>query len=101
MSDADLIIIGAGPAGMVAATTAAQGGARVLLLDEQAQAGGQIYRNVGLNGASRPWLGKDYRAGQPLVQALEHPNIRAEFSATVWRVETGGALSGRAMGSAT
>ena len=89
MGDADLIIIGAGPAGMAAATTAAQGGARVLLLDEQAQAGGQIYRNVGLNGGSRSWLGKDYLAGPPLVQALEHPNIRAEFRATVWRVEGG------------
>ncbi|MFZ1482483.1 MAG: FAD/NAD(P)-binding oxidoreductase, partial [Paracoccaceae bacterium] len=89
MSEADLIIIGAGPAGMAAATTAARGGARVLLLDEQPQAGGQIYRNVGLNGGSRPWLGKDYLAGQPLVQALDHPNIRTEFSATVWRVERG------------
>ncbi len=89
MSEADLIIIGAGPAGMAAATTAARGGARVLLLDEQPQAGGQIYRNVGLNGGSRPWLGKDYLAGQPLVQALDHPNIRVEFSATVWRVERG------------
>ena len=34
MSEADLIVVGAGPAGLAAATTAAQGGLRVLLLDE-------------------------------------------------------------------
>jgi NADPH-dependent 2,4-dienoyl-CoA reductase/sulfur reductase-like enzyme len=89
MSDADLIIIGAGPAGMAAASIAVQGGMRVLVLDEQPRAGGQIYRNVG-NGAPRGWLGKDYAAGAGLVADLGHPNIRAEFGATVWRVEVGG-----------
>jgi NADPH-dependent 2,4-dienoyl-CoA reductase/sulfur reductase-like enzyme len=88
MSDTDLIIIGAGPAGMAAATTAAQGGLRVLVLDEQPRAGGQIYRNVG-NGALRAWLGMDYAAGAGLVADLDHPNIRAEFDATVWRIEVG------------
>lgn len=88
MNDADLIIVGAGPAGMAAATTAADGGARVLLLDEQARAGGQIYRNVGLNGNTRPHLGRDYAAGKLLAQALDHSNITTEFGATVWRIET-------------
>ena len=88
MFDADLIIIGAGPAGMAAAVTAAQGGLRVLMLDEQSRAGGQIYRNVG-NGKARAWLGKDYAAGKVLVTVLDHPNIRIEFGAMVWRVETG------------
>lgn len=87
MHDADLIIVGAGPAGMAAAATAASGGLQVLLLEEQPRAGGQIFRNVGLNGDHRPYLGKDYAAGKPLVQALDGPNITAEFGATVWRVE--------------
>ncbi|WP_323035304.1 NAD(P)/FAD-dependent oxidoreductase [Pararhodobacter sp.] len=89
MSDADLIIIGAGPAGMAAAAAAAQGGARVLLLEEQPRAGGQIFRNVGVNGGARRYLGTDYAAGAALVRALEHPSITAEFSATVWRIEAG------------
>ena len=88
MSDTDLIIIGAGPAGMAAAATAARGGLRVLVLDEQPRAGGQIYRNVG-NGAPRAWLGKDYAAGAGLVADLAHPNLRTEFGATVWRIEAG------------
>ena len=84
----DLIIIGCGPAGMAAARTAAEAGLRVLILDEARRAGGQIYRNVSVDAA--PWLGPDYRAGAALVSALEHPNIRSEFAATVWRIEAGG-----------
>ena len=89
MRDADLIIVGAGPAGMAAAATAARGGARVLLLDEQPRAGGQIFRNVGMNGDTRPYLGRDYGAGKPLVEALDDANIAADFGATVWRIEAG------------
>ncbi|UWQ85994.1 FAD/NAD(P)-dependent oxidoreductase [Leisingera caerulea] len=89
MRDADLIIIGAGPAGMAAAATASKGGARVLLLDEQPQAGGQIYRNVGVNNDTRSYLGAEYAAGRPLVDALDTAGITAEFGATVWHVEAG------------
>jgi len=74
---------------MAAAATAAGGGAQVLLLDEQPRAGGQIYRNVGVDGESRPYLGADYAAGRPLVDALDTPGITAKFGATVWRVEAG------------
>ena len=82
----DLIIIGAGPAGMAAAATAAAGGLRVLLLDDQPRAGGQIYRNVTANAPT--WLGKDYAAGLTLIAGLDHPDITTEFGATVWRIES-------------
>ena len=88
MPRADLIIVGAGPAGMSAATTAAQAGLRVLMLDEAPRAGGQIYRNVSVDAA--PWLGRDYAAGAALVAGLTHPNIQTEFGATVWRIEADG-----------
>lgn len=87
MSLYDLIVVGAGPAGMCAAATAADGGLRVLVLDEQPCAGGQIYRNVGENRARRGWLGQDYAAGARFVDALDHPNITTQFGATVWRLE--------------
>ena len=89
MIDADLIIIGAGPAGMTAAVTAANHGAKVLLLDEQPQAGGQIYRNVKKQYEEKRYLGEDYFAGGKLVDALDHNNIRIEYSASVWRIDEG------------
>ncbi|MCP1169903.1 FAD-dependent oxidoreductase [Limimaricola litoreus] len=89
MTEADLIIIGAGPAGMSAAATAARGGARVLILDEQPRPGGQIYRDVGVAAKHRPWLGPDYAAGAALLEALDHDGIRIETGVTVWRVEVG------------
>lgn len=89
MHELDLIIIGAGPAGMTAAATAAKHGARVLLLDEQRRSGGQIYRDVGETDTARPYLGKDYAAGRALVAALNAPGIDIEVDATVWRVDAG------------
>ena len=38
----DLLVIGAGPAGLMAALTAARAGARVILADEDARAGGRL-----------------------------------------------------------
>lgn len=87
MSDPDLMIVGAGPAGMAAAATAAQGGARVLVLDEQPRPGGQIYRD--LNATPAAYLGQDYAAGAALINGLNTPGITTGFGASVWRIEPG------------
>ncbi|CAM3148270.1 NADPH-dependent 2,4-dienoyl-CoA reductase, sulfur reductase [Paracoccus aminovorans] len=86
MMRADLVVIGAGPAGMAAARIAAEGGLQVMLLDEQDRAGGQIYRNVAA-AAGRDWLGADYARGADLVRSLDHPGIEHESRATVWRID--------------
>jgi sarcosine oxidase subunit alpha len=39
---ADVLVVGAGPAGLIAALTAARAGARVVLVDEQSEAGGSL-----------------------------------------------------------
>ena len=41
---ADVLVVGAGPAGMAAATAAARHGAKVIVLDDNPTAGGQIWR---------------------------------------------------------
>ncbi len=90
--DWDAIVIGAGPAGMAAASTLAEGGARTLLLDEQAEPGGQIYRAVERNrdkARLSEILGPDYLRGAALVDRLRASGASLRFSTSVWRVEEG------------
>jgi len=69
MTHVDLLIIGAGPAGMSCAIQAREAGLDVLLLDENQQPGGQIYRSVAQSPLADPdLLGKDYTAGAVLVK---------------------------------
>lgn len=83
----DIAVIGAGPAGMAAATTAAEGGARVLLLDEQPHAGGQIYRAVGRQTLSdRNILGPEYYYGEALLSALQASGAECMTDTMVWEV---------------
>ena len=83
----DVAVIGAGPAGLAAAATAARGGVSVLLLDENAAPGGQVYRAV----ASSPFgtgsiLGADYWAGGRLVEEMRASGAIYVPRATVWLV---------------
>lgn len=87
MTEADLLILGAGPAGLAAARTAADRGLCVCLLDEQPRAGGQIYRDVARVDARRAAiLGADYGRGAALVQALDHPRITHLPGAVAWHL---------------
>ncbi len=86
----DIVVVGAGPAGMAAATVAAEHGAGVLLLDEQSTAGGQIYRAVSrqtLNDENI--LSRDYYQGRELVSALQASGAEHAAGATVWQLSTG------------
>ncbi|MFD3976667.1 NAD(P)/FAD-dependent oxidoreductase [Streptomyces cyaneofuscatus] len=49
----DLAVIGAGPAGLAAAVTAADGGLRVVLIDASERPGGQFFRHAAPGLASR------------------------------------------------
>ena len=90
MRHSDLIVIGAGPAGMAAAATAAGHGFSVTLLDEQPRPGGQIYRDVDRVAARRgDILGADYTYGSRLTTALRHDNINHVSGAVVWAIEDG------------
>ncbi|MCB5160494.1 sarcosine oxidase subunit alpha family protein [Marinomonas algarum] len=44
----DVMVVGAGPAGLAAALTAARGGARVIIADEQNELGGSLLNSVAL-----------------------------------------------------
>ena len=46
MNEVDVLVIGTGPAGMAAATSAQESGARVAMVDDNWSAGGQIWRGI-------------------------------------------------------
>jgi len=90
----DLVIIGAGPAGMAAAMEARSLGLDVVVLDEQAQPGGQIYRAVetAQQRGGTLELGQDYRAGLELIAAFRACGARYLPGHQVWQVERDGAV---------
>ena len=90
-SEYDFSIIGSGPAGMAAAITARKHGLRVLVLDEQSYAGGQIFRNIegmekNFNSELRK-LGNEYKSGLSLVK--EFKNCGADYfnDRSVWQID--------------
>ena len=83
----DLIVIGAGPAGMSAALTAVGLGLKVALLDEQPRPGGQIYRNVTAAGPRlTALLGRSYSEGRHLTERLAGSLVAVHHDALVWDV---------------
>ena len=87
----DLAVIGAGPAGLAAATLARELGLSVTVLDEQDEPGGQIYRNIGRNAANgaalNDILGPDYLRGAALVEAFNRAGADYWPGASVWQVD--------------
>ncbi|MBO9479642.1 FAD-dependent oxidoreductase [Shimia sp. R11_0] len=90
----DIAILGAGPAGMAAAARATHLGASVVVLDEQPNPGGQIYRNVDqASAAQHRILGPDYSHGRDLTQALRSSGAVHCAGATVWDVSRDGRVT--------
>lgn len=81
----DVLVIGAGPAGLAAASTAAAHGARVGLLDAQPRPGGQVWRHDVRRSAPRAARNaiENLRGAEPL---FGHQVVEADASAL--RVET-------------
>ncbi|MBH0244266.1 FAD-dependent oxidoreductase [Streptomyces cavourensis] len=73
----DLAVVGAGPAGLAAAVTAADGGLRVVLIDASERPGGQYFRQAapglgparGSVPAPAPKAGRDGWPGKVLEEA--------------------------------
>jgi NADPH-dependent 2,4-dienoyl-CoA reductase/sulfur reductase-like enzyme len=87
----DAAIVGAGPAGMAAATRLRQMGASVLVADEGAAPGGQVWRGVEANvpGSLAEALGSDYAKGASAVAAFRASGVDYRPGAQVWQIEDG------------
>src|ERR1700744_1196174 len=51
----DVLVIGAGPAGIAAAVSAAEAGQRVCIVDDNPRPGGQIWRGGAKNAQAAAW----------------------------------------------
>lgn len=100
----DLIIVGAGPAGLAAAVEASAHGITVLLADENESPGGQIYRSVDrASNADLARMGPDYAAGRMITERFLAADLSYARRATVWSVgpadeETGDGAHGLEVG---
>jgi NADPH-dependent 2,4-dienoyl-CoA reductase/sulfur reductase-like enzyme len=84
-SQYDLAVVGAGPAGLAAATVAARLGLDTVLFDEQPAPGGQIYRAITETPVSeRSVLGEDYWHGAELVEPFRQSGAQYVAGAAVW-----------------
>jgi glycine/D-amino acid oxidase-like deaminating enzyme len=97
--DADIAIVGAGYTGLSAALTAAEAGARVVVLDAQGVGAGGSGRNVGLVNAGL-WLMPD-QVQDRLGPANTLPGLLSQAPAAVWDLIARHAIAceGRATGT--
>jgi NADPH-dependent 2,4-dienoyl-CoA reductase/sulfur reductase-like enzyme len=84
---ADVIVIGAGPAGLTAATTIASHGLSCILFDEANDPGGQIYRSAkNLGDGRRPSSDADLSRGKKLIDDARLSSADLRFGSMVWDI---------------
>ncbi|RVT95086.1 FAD-dependent oxidoreductase [Sphingomonas crocodyli] len=85
----DLLIVGAGPAGMSAAIAARELGLSVLVVDDQPAPGGQIWRSIELTTARDNILGPAFVEGRAIAQAFRASGAIYRPTSQLWRIEAG------------
>lgn len=83
----DVVIVGAGPAGLAAACAARSCGLDVALVDEQAAPGGQLFRNLDTPSAQMLLEPKERDRGLALVEAFGKSGAVYHPQTTVWGIE--------------
>lgn len=82
-----IVVVGAGPAGMAAAWAAAESGADVLMIDNGAAVGGQIWRGgKALDGLSKKWM--ERLAGAKGIRRVGARVVSAEAERRLLLAET-------------
>ncbi len=87
----DVLIVGAGPAGMAAAIELSALGVSATVVDEQPMPGGQIWRasEQPRTDALRAALGPDYAAGAAQVARFRASGVEYLAETRMWHVEPG------------
>ena len=81
----DVLVVGAGPAGLSAARALALAGADVVVLDERLYPGGQFFKPLApSHSADMSTLDRQFRDGAVLAQSTLRAGARIVSEATVW-----------------
>src|SRR5206468_110934 len=88
MRSVGCVVVGGGPAGLRAGRTAARHGVRVLLVDENAELGGQYYRQMPDSfhapGDAKP--GEESAEGRRLIDEVRALGVELRLGAVVWGI---------------
>ena len=91
MADRQLIVVGAGPAGVRAAQTLLAAGLRPIVIDESKRDGGQIYRRQPAN-FNRPYAalyGTEAKRAESLHQAFDALRAQVDYRSNTlaWNIQ--------------
>ncbi len=89
--DCNVLVIGAGPAGMSAALVLAEAGTSVVVIDERNDAGGQYFKQRISAVAPAPTDDTQYSDGAAMIARLHKSDAKLINGATVWGVFRGAA----------
>ena len=91
MIDRRLVVIGAGPAGLSAAIEAAKTGCQVLLIDENARPGGQLFKQIHKFFGSRAHHAgtRGYYIGTELLEETQKLGIEVWLNSEVCGIDNG------------
>ena len=83
----DLVVVGAGPAGLAAACSASNCGLEVSLVDEQSSPGGQLFRNIESPLGQASLDAKERAAGLALAKEFRESGVNYNPDTIVWGLE--------------
>ncbi len=80
----DVLVIGAGPAGLSAALSSSRSGASVIVLDERPEAGGQYFKPVAPSHTATKPLDQQFAVGASLMEAVRKSGAQVFRDTVVW-----------------
>ncbi|HEX2999604.1 MAG TPA: FAD-dependent oxidoreductase, partial [Armatimonadota bacterium] len=95
MKKYDVIVVGAGPAGLGAAIESAKAGASTLLIDENDRPGGQLFKQIHKFFGSRAHHAgtRGFIIGQQLLKEAADANVEIHLGTRVWGIFDDGTIS--------
>lgn len=95
MKEYEVIVVGAGPAGLGAAIEVAKAGGKPLLLDENSRPGGQLFKQIHkFFGSKEHYAGtRGFVIGQQLLDTAHELGVDFQLDTKVWGIFSDGSIT--------